>query len=135
MTLVYLCTLSLQNLAIPQDFAATILMPLYSMLWNLRVSRAGPMPFHWTITARSLFVFYCFLFLFFLYMGWYSGVGVFELIGCKSLSPILALPTFKNSNDNNNATLSQTTKHAVPPKHQLQRCHAPPSLGAVPSNT
>ena len=36
-------------------------------------------------------------FLFFLSRGWYYGAGVFRLIGCKSLSPGLALPSsFKN---------------------------------------
>ena len=34
-----------------------------------------------------------FSFLFFLSMGWYCGAGVFGLIGCRWLSPSLALPT------------------------------------------
>ena len=42
------------------------------------------------------------LFLFFLSIGWYCGVGVFGLIGCISLSPSLALLTFYNNNNDNN---------------------------------
>ena len=53
------------------------------------------------LAARSLFVSYCFPFLFFLSMGWCCGVGVFGLIGCQSLSPSLALPTSFNNNNNN----------------------------------
>ena len=34
------------------------------------------------LAARSLFVSYCFPFLFFHSMGWCCGVGVFGLIGC-----------------------------------------------------
>ena len=33
---------------------------------------------------------------FFLGIGWYCGAGDFGLIGCKSLTPSLALPTFFN---------------------------------------
>ena len=34
--------------------------------------------------------------------GWYSGAGVFGLIGCTSLSLSLALSTTFNNNNNNN---------------------------------
>ena len=34
------------------------------------------------LAAHSLFVSYCFPFLFFYSMGWYCGAGVFGLIGC-----------------------------------------------------
>ena len=43
------------------------------------------------LVARSLFVSYCVLFLFFQSMGWYRGAGVFGLLGCYSLSLSLAL--------------------------------------------
>ena len=33
------------------------------------------------------------------------GLGISELIGCKSLSTSLALPTFLNNNNNNNGTI------------------------------
>ena len=41
-----------------------------------------------------------FNFLFFLSIGCYFGARVFRLIGCKSLSPSLALPTSYNNNIN-----------------------------------
>ena len=71
----------------------------YFMVWDLRVSRAGPMPFCWP--GCSLF--FCLqlfsLSLIFLYRlvvwGW-----VFGLIGCQSPSPGLALPIFFNNNNN-----------------------------------
>ena len=44
--------------------------------------------------TRSLFVFYCFPVLFWFSIGWYCGALVFGMIGCKSLSPSLALQTF-----------------------------------------
>ena len=52
-----------------------------SMVWDWRVSRAGPMPFYWP-AARSLFVSCCLPSLFFHSVGRYCGVGVFGLIGC-----------------------------------------------------
>ena len=59
-----------------------ILVTPYSMVWDWRVSRAGPVLFYWGLTALSLFVSYCFHFLIFHYMGWCCGAGVFGLIGC-----------------------------------------------------
>ena len=59
----------------------TILLTPYSMVWDWRVSSAGPLRLYW-LTARSLFVSNCFIFSFFHLMGWYCGVGVIELIGC-----------------------------------------------------
>ena len=53
-----------------------------SMVWDWRVSRAGPINAFYWLTARSLFVSCCFPFLFFHSMGWCCGVGVFGLIGC-----------------------------------------------------
>ena len=45
-------------------------------------------------------VFYPLSFLFLLSLGWYCGAGIFGLIGCISLSPSLALPTFFHNNNN-----------------------------------
>ena len=73
------------------------LADLYSMVWDILVSRA------WCIFVGFSY-FIPFLssaiipFLFFLSIYWYCGVGVFGLIGCKSLSPCLALPTSFNNN-------------------------------------
>ena len=40
--------------------------------------------FHWPYTvARYLFVFHSFPFLFFVYIGWYRGAVIIELMGCK----------------------------------------------------
>ena len=52
-TSVYLCASPLQNLAVPQDFyspvnlSGTIWLTPYSMVWDWRVSRAGPIRFCW----------------------------------------------------------------------------------------
>ena len=50
-----------------------ILLTLHSMVWDWRVSRAGPMLFY---SHKQLYpvVFY-FSFLFLLSIGWYCGVG------------------------------------------------------------
>ena len=45
--------------------------------------------------------------LFFLSIGWYCGAGVFQMIGCISLTLSLALPTIFNYNNNNNNTYYQ----------------------------
>ena len=54
----------------------------YSMVRDLRVSRAGPMPFYWPIISLP----FCLLLfspsLFFHSIGWYCGAGVSGLIGC-----------------------------------------------------
>ena len=67
------------------------LLTPYSMVWDWRVSRAGPMLFYW---PKLLFPYYSLLlfpFLIFLSIGWYCGAGVFGLIGCIPLSLSLAL--------------------------------------------
>ena len=46
-----------------------------------------------------LFCLQLFSFLFFSYIGWSCGAGVFGLIGCQSPSPGLALPIFFNNNN------------------------------------
>ena len=77
----------------------TILVTLFLMVWNWRVSRAKPMLSCW---HDLLFVFCLLLFYLFIpSMGWLCGVGVFGLI-VFSLSPGLAQRTPINNNNNNN---------------------------------
>ena len=67
---------SIAGLLFPcQYLCRTILVTPCSMVWDWRVSRAGPMPFG--PAAHSLFVSCCIPFLFFHSMGWCCGVGVF----------------------------------------------------------
>ena len=67
--------------------SGTILLTPYSMVWDWRVSRAGPMLIYWPNCCYvPTIVFYSFPFLFFLSIGWYCGAGVLGLIGCISLS-------------------------------------------------
>ena len=78
-----------------------ILLTPYSMVRDWRVSSAGPMLFQW---PKLLYPYYTlptnFPFLFFLFISWYCGPGVFGLIGCIPLSLSHALPTsFNNNND------------------------------------
>ena len=105
-TSVHLCTASLQNLAVQQDF--------YS-LFGVPLERSSCLRFRWCGTGGfkeqgqcffiglscsiPTIVFTLFPFLFFLSIGWYCGAGVFGLIGCISLSPSLALLTFFNNNN------------------------------------
>ena len=82
--------------------SGTILLTAYSMVWDWRISRAGPMLLYW---PKLLYPYYgvlpFFPFLFFLSICWYCGAGVFALIGCTLISLSLALPTFYNNNNNN----------------------------------
>ena len=75
-----------------------ILLTLYLMVSELRVWRAVPMFFYWPKLLDPFLSFTHFPFLYFLDIGWYCGTGVFWLLGCKSLSVILALPTSFNNN-------------------------------------
>ena len=68
-----------------------ILLRLCSMVWDWRVSRIEACIFI-GLAARFLFVFYCFPFLLFLYIGCCCGARVFGLIGC-TFSPSIAMPT------------------------------------------
>ena len=61
--------------------------------------RAGSIIFYWPMLLYLFLTSTIFHFLLFLSIGWYCGPGVFELIGCKSLSPSLALPTTFNNNN------------------------------------
>ena len=58
-----------------------ILLTLYSMVWNWRVSRAGPMLIYW---PKLLYPFF-----YFCLQG--GVVRSFALIGCKSHSPSLSI--------------------------------------------
>ena len=58
-----------------------------------------------------------FPFFFFHSMGWYCGAGVFRPIGCLSLSPSLALPTFFN---NNNVSSKSGSSSSLSSKQLLQ---------------
>ena len=64
----------------------TFLLTLYSIVWEWRVSRAGPMLFYWPKLLYPFLSSTIFPFLFFLYIGWYCGAGVFGLIGLITLS-------------------------------------------------
>ena len=66
----------------------TVLLILYSMVWDWRVSRARPMLFYWPKLLYPFLSSTIFIFLFFHSIGWYCGAGVFGLV-----SPSLALPT------------------------------------------
>ena len=94
---------SIAGLLFPSQYLSRMIwLTPYLIVWDWRVSRAGPMPFCWP-SCSLLFCFQLFsLSLLFLYRlvvwGW-----VFGLIGCQSPSPGLALPIFFN-NDNNNLT-------------------------------
>ena len=83
--------------------SGTILLTPFSMVYDWRVSTAGPMLLYW---PKLLYPYYSLLLSFpfstFLSIGWYCGAGVFGLIGCISLSQSLALLTFFNNNNNNN---------------------------------
>ena len=76
-----------------QCHCGTILLTLYSMVWDWRAARAWPMLFYWPKLLDSFLHSTVFPFL---SIGWYCGAGVFRLIGCKSLSLSLALPTSFN---------------------------------------
>ena len=82
--------------------SGTILLATFSMVWELRVSRAGPMLLYWPKLLYPYYSLLLFPFLFFLSIGWYCGAGVSGLIGCISLSPSLALLLFVNNNNNSN---------------------------------
>ena len=84
-----------------QCLSGTILLTLYSMVWDWRVSRAGPKLLYW---PKLLYPYYSLLPFFpfsSLSIGWHCGAGVFGLIGCIPLSLSLALPTFFTNNNNN----------------------------------
>ena len=69
-----------------QCFGGTIVLTMYSMVWDWRVSRAEPMLFHWPKLLYPFSSSTIFPVLVFLSIGWYCVAGVFGLIGCRSLS-------------------------------------------------
>ena len=78
----------------------TILVTLWLMGWDWRVSRVDPMLSCW----HDLLFLFCLL-LFYLFlpsMGWLCGIGVFGLIECSHSLPALHNGLqFNNNNDNN----------------------------------
>ena len=79
----------------------TTLLTLYSIVWDWRVSIAGPMRFYWPKLHYPLLSSTIFLFLFFLSIGFYCWPGVFGFIWCRSVFPCLAVPISFNNNNNN----------------------------------
>ena len=73
------------------------------MVWDWRVSRAGPILFYWLSCSIPNIVFYSFSLSLLSVDRLVLWAGVFGLIGCISLSHSLALPiSFNNNNNNNN---------------------------------
>ena len=106
-TLVQLRASAMQNLTVPQVFVFPVSISVERSKW-IRIWWCETGEFQeldqWLfngLAARSLFVSYCFHFLFFHSMGWCCRAGVFGLIGCALLSPSLALPAGLNNNNNN----------------------------------
>ena len=82
-----------------QCLSGTILLTLFSIVWDWRVSRARTMLFYW---PKLLYPYYLStIFLFFQSIGWHCGAGDFRLTGCISVSLSLALPAFLHNNNNN----------------------------------
>ena len=103
-TSVYLCSSSLQNLAVLKDSrysSGTILLTAVFDAVRLTSFKSRANAFHW---QKQLYPFLSsiFPFLYILSLDWYCGDGVFSLIVCKSLSPSLVMPTSFNNNNNNN---------------------------------
>ena len=85
-------------------------MTLYSMVLDCQITQQGQF-FLIGLSCSLPFVFYCFLFCFFLSIGWYCGPGLIGPKGYKSLSPSFALPTFFNNNDNYNRIIKLCGGH------------------------
>ena len=80
-----------------QYLCGTILLTPYSIVWDWRVSRAGPMPFYFPSCSLPLYLL-LFSLSFPSFYGLYFGAVVFGLIGCLLLSPSFVLPTFFKNN-------------------------------------
>ena len=85
---IHLCTSSLQNLAVSQDFYSLVSISV-ERPYGPRIRWCGTGWFQEQcqclfigVAASFLFVSCCFPFIFFHSMGWYCGSGVFGLIGC-----------------------------------------------------
>ena len=105
-TSVYICTSSLQSLTEPQDFHCILSVFVEWSCWPcLQWCGTGRFQEHGQclpigLSLSSISIFYWFPFLFYLYIGWYCGAGVFGLIRSKLLSHSLALLTFLKNNNN-----------------------------------
>ena len=105
-------------LFISQCQCGTILLTLYSMVWDWRVSRARPMLKYW---PKLLYLFSSstiFPFLFVLSIGWYCGAGVFGLMGC-----ICTTTTSFFNNNNNKINII----HLHDKVGQIRKMQGPPS--------
>ena len=87
--------------------SGTILLTLYSMVWDWRVSKQGQCFFISLSCSIPTIVFYSFSLSLLSVCRLVLWAGVFGPIGCTSLSLSLALPTFFNNNNNNNGLLRQ----------------------------
>ena len=82
--------------------SGTILLTQFSMVWDWRVSRAGPMLLYWPkLLYIPTIVFYSLSLSLLSVYKLVLWAWVFWLIGCISLSPSLALLTFSINNNNN----------------------------------
>ena len=113
---------STSGLLFPSQYlSGTIWLTPYLMVWDWRVSRAGPMPFCWP-SCSLLFCLQLFsLSLLFLYRLVVLA-GDFGLIGCQSPSPGLALPIFLNNNNNNDYLQMSLNNCLILPRLMLGSC-------------
>ena len=97
-----------------QYYCGTILLILYLIVWDWRVSRAWLMFYYLPELLYPILSSTIFSLLFFLSIGWYCEAGVFGLIGYRSLSLSLALPTsFNNNNNNNNNNINSMSCYVL----------------------
>ena len=104
-TSVFVWASSLQNLTVPHDFysplkclCGTILLTLYSMVWDWRVSRALPMLFIGQSCSLSFRLLPFYIRLLSFYIRRLCGSMIFGLIGCKTVSPSLLNVRLFNNN-------------------------------------
>ena len=91
---------------IPYEYlSATIWLTPYSMVWDWRVSRAGPMPFCWSSCSLLFCLQLFFLSLLFLYRLVVWGWGLRTDRVSISLSRSCIANLFNNNNNNNNNTI------------------------------
>ena len=101
----------------------TILVALFFMVWDWRVSIAEPMLSCWH-DLLFIFCFRLFYLLLLLSTGWLCGVGVFGLIECSLSRPCTATPNNNNNNNNNERAIVATNyrnMNIVQGWHRLQR--------------
>ena len=120
------------NLYSPSQYiCGTIFLALHSMVWDWRVSRAGPY-FYWYKLLYPFVDSTISPFHFFLYTGWHCGAGVFGVMGRRSLSPGLSLPTsFNNNNNISSITLNQKGMHPI----NVEYDYTSPDGKAIPKNS